>query len=173
MGIHILLQSPTENHLHGITEMIIFVNTIVWDMNQRLQQFIQAENLSQAQFADLLKVARASVSNILSGRNKPGFDFLESLSLHFPDLNLEWLVTGRGRMYKSRTESLPSITSESPVPTDGLLFPDSQPAENPVFAADPVPPGRIPASQTVVQSEKKVDRILVFFSDGTYQEIIS
>ena len=94
-------------------------------MNQRLQQFIQAENLSQAQFADLLKVARASVSNILSGRNKPGFDFLESLSLHFPDLNLEWLVTGRGRMYKSRTESLPSITSESPVPTDGLLFPDS------------------------------------------------
>ena len=103
-------------------------------MNQRLQQFIQAENLSQAQFADLLKVARASVSNILSGRNKPGFDFLESLSLHFPDLNLEWLVTGRGRMYKSRTESLPSITSESPVPTDGGGFSINRSPEKTVFS---------------------------------------
>ena len=45
-------------------------------MNIRLQQFLSAENLSQAQFADIIGVARASVSHIIAGRNKPGFDFI-------------------------------------------------------------------------------------------------
>ena len=57
-------------------------------MNKRLQQFLNAENISQSQFADTLNVARAGVSHILAGRNKPGFDFIESLILHFPDLNI-------------------------------------------------------------------------------------
>ena len=70
-------------------------------MNKRLQQFLAAENISQAQFAETLGVARASVSHILSGRNKPGFDFLESMIRHYPALNFEWLLTGRGRMYDS------------------------------------------------------------------------
>ena len=69
-------------------------------MNRRLLQFIQAENITQTQFADTLSVARGSVSHILAGRNKPGYDFLESLLLHYPRLNLEWLLTGKGRMYK-------------------------------------------------------------------------
>ncbi|MBP3202124.1 MAG: helix-turn-helix transcriptional regulator [Bacteroidales bacterium] len=69
-------------------------------MNRRLLQFLQAQNITQTQFADTLSVARGSVSNILSGRNKPGYDFLESLLLHYPMLNLEWLMTGRGSMIR-------------------------------------------------------------------------
>ena len=69
-------------------------------MNRRLLQFLQAENITQSQLADILSVARGSVSHILSGRNKPGYDFLESLLLHFPSLNLDWLMTGKGRMYR-------------------------------------------------------------------------
>lgn len=143
------------------------------NMNQRLLQFIQAENLSQAQLADLLRVARASVSNILSGRNKPGFDFLESLSLHFPDLNLEWFVTGRGRMYKSHSE--PSLSTGSAVqnPESDLLFPADEPAENPVSEADSAAREEIPQPQALSPGGRKVEKILVFFTDGTYQEIIS
>ena len=69
-------------------------------MNRRLLLFLQAENITQSQFADTLSVARGSVSHILSGRNKPGYDFLESLALHYPNLNLEWLLTGKGPMNK-------------------------------------------------------------------------
>ena len=64
-------------------------------MNRRLQQFLRAENISQSQFADTIGVARASVSHILAGRNKPGFDFLLAMSKHYPSLNLEWLITLR------------------------------------------------------------------------------
>ena len=61
-------------------------------MNKRLQQFLNAENISQSQFADTVGVAKASVSHILAGRNKPGFEFIESVARHFPRLNLEWLI---------------------------------------------------------------------------------
>ncbi|MBQ3766822.1 MAG: helix-turn-helix transcriptional regulator [Bacteroidales bacterium] len=69
-------------------------------MDKRLQQFLDAENISQAQLADTLGVARASISHILSGRNRPGFDFLEGMALHFPGISMDWLLTGNGRMYK-------------------------------------------------------------------------
>lgn len=72
-------------------------------MNHRLQQFLAAENLTQAQFADSIDVAKASISHILSGRNKPGFDFIENTARRYPSLNLEWLITGKGKMYKQDT----------------------------------------------------------------------
>ena len=75
-------------------------------MNRRLEQFLAAENITQAQLADTLQVARASVSHILAGRNRPGFDFIESMALHYPELNLDWLVTGRGKMYNNESISL-------------------------------------------------------------------
>ena len=84
-------------------------------MDTRLQQFLDAENITQAQLADTLGVARAGISHILSGRNKPGFDFLEAMALHYPQISMDWLLTGRGRMYKD------------------------VPAENPVFSSAQAP----------------------------------
>ena len=74
-------------------------------MDKRLQQFLDAENISQAQLADTLGVARAGISHILSGRNKPGFDFLEAMALHYPQISMDWLLTGKGRMYKETSAS--------------------------------------------------------------------
>ena len=82
-------------------------------MNRRLLQFLQAQDITQTQFADTLAVARGSVSHILSGRNKPGYDFLESLLLHYPELNLDWLLTGKGSMYREKT---PEIAAAAPLP---------------------------------------------------------
>ena len=80
-------------------------------MDKRLQQFLDAESISQAQLADTLGVARAGISHILSGRNKPGFDFLEAMAVHFPQISMDWLLTGKGRMYKDASGS----ASENPV----------------------------------------------------------
>ena len=83
-------------------------------MNQRILQFLAAENITQAQFADTIEVARATVSHVIAGRNKPGFDFIESISHHYPELNIEWLITGKGKMYKSNgIESIPA--KQSPI----------------------------------------------------------
>ena len=90
-------------------------------MNTRLQQFLAAENITQAQLADSLDVARAGVSHIIAGRNKPSYDFLSALLHHYPSLNAEWLMLGKGKMYKDLQEKTVEKIQEQPA---GLLFDD-------------------------------------------------
>ncbi len=128
-------------------------------MNHRLQQFLTAENITQSVFADTIGVARASVSHILAGRNKPGFDFIESISLHYPALNIEWLITGKGRMYK---------TAEAETRNPEL----SAPVFSPAIPAASVAPSMPHLSKVKNEVKgRKIVKMTVFFDDGTYQDL--
>ena len=98
-------------------------------MNTRLKQFLAAENITQAQFADSINVVRASVSHVLSGRNNPSFDFIKAMMLQYPNLNIDWLMFGKGRMYKEQTR---------PEPLEDLLFSDLD-LEDDVRTTPPAP----------------------------------
>lgn len=149
-------------------------------MNQRLQQFLTAENLSQSQFADILGVARASVSHILAGRNKPGFDFIESMAKRFPTLNIDWFITGKGKMYNNATESIQGKVfevEESAMQDD--LFAAGDYDDAPVQTGPAAvfhSPSR-PVSNAlhreikVVENKKVITKITVFYNDGTYIEL--
>lgn len=137
-------------------------------MNNRLQQFIAAENISQAQLADSLNVARASISHILAGRNKPSYDFISSLMKEFPNLNIEWLMFGKGKMYKELAENRQSF-----------LFPEEDPGE--VFSDVPASiDGNIaPSSEIttldnitkIVEKQRNIKKVIILFDDGSFQEI--
>lgn len=130
-------------------------------MNTRLQQFLAAENLSQSQLADTIGVARASISHIVAGRNKPGFDFIESLSRHFPALNLEWLITGKGKMY--------SDGSKREIPAELPLFePVDSPAQD--YRSETITPAKLQTASRSGSTAAKVAKIIVFYEDGTFQE---
>lgn len=83
-------------------------------MNNRLQQFLELENLTPAKLADILGVQRSGLSHILSGRNKPGFEFITKLLSKFPRINSEWLLMGRGKPYKDMNGE----NSASPLPSE-------------------------------------------------------
>ena len=70
-------------------------------MKDRLLKFLNSEELSSARFAGIIDVQPSSVSHILSGRNKPGFDFIQKILINFPSLNADWLILGKGNMYKN------------------------------------------------------------------------
>jgi len=141
-------------------------------MNQRLQQFLAAENISQAQFADTIEVARASISHVLAGRNKPGYDFIRSIADHYPKLNLDWLITGKGKMYRDNSpaiKSTPSFESDlfasendESIHTTVLetkktiLIPEKNKNEN---MSIPLPVSR------------KIKKIIVYYDDNSYQEL--
>lgn len=76
-------------------------------MNNRLQQFLSLENLTPSALADKLGVQRSGLSHILSGRNKPGYDFIKKILTNFPEINSEWLLLGKGKPYKDRNEKIP------------------------------------------------------------------
>ncbi|MDT8432164.1 MAG: helix-turn-helix transcriptional regulator [Bacteroidales bacterium] len=69
-------------------------------MEDRLLKFLDTEQLSSSKFADVIGVQRSSVSHILTGRNKPSFDFLQKTLKAFPMLNADWLILGEGDMYE-------------------------------------------------------------------------
>lgn len=178
-------------------------------MNRRIQQFLNAENITQSQFADSINVARASVSHIIAGRNKPGFDFIENMARRYPSLNLEWLITGKGRMYKSDDDAntlfsepavspapLPEVvetplpapktpeidiqeeaaaTPENPTPAEQkpVQKAENSPTTEPAPAASqPAAEERAAAASQPVCSSKTIKKMIVLFSDGTYQELM-
>ncbi len=165
-------------------------------MNRRLQQFLSAENISQSQFAETLGVARANISHILSGRNKPGFDFIEKLLRAYPALNLDWLVTGKGKMYKSigqpvkEEQTPPSSSSELfdneedglsieafENQDDALIFQSAMNYPEPAAPQSSSKQSSFKTSSVTSRNDrqtstnKKIVKVLVFYSDNTYQEL--
>ena len=108
-------------------------------MKERLVQLMDLEQLSPSKFADIIGVQRSSVSHIVSGRNKPSFDFLQKTLKAFPGLNADWLILGEGTMYDKMGRDV-----------SGNLF---DPAVEPVEASFP---GDIP----------KVDRLTAQMNDS-------
>ena len=146
-------------------------------MNTRLQQFLAAENITQAQLADSLDVARAGVSHIIAGRNKPSYDFLSALLHHYPSLNAEWLMLGKGKMYKDLQEKTVEKIQEQPA---GLLFDDfdeiveeksdAQHSESVNIHSTNKINNLDNAMQSIVK-QRNVNKIIVLFDDGTFQEM--
>ena len=146
-------------------------------MNNRLKQFLAAENISQAQFADTINVVRASVSHVLAGRNNPSYDFIRAIMDNYPALNIEWLILGKGKMYKEREA--------------GLLFEEPEQEAMPEMPESSLPETEIPlqvlgtqtnitsttemnAINNIIQTpvkQRKVSKIIVLFDDGSYQEM--
>ena len=144
-------------------------------MKSRLQQFLEVEQLSPAKLADIIGTQRSGLSHILSGRNKPGFDFIQKLLLKFPALNAEWLITGKGKMYKESTER--------PQPDKSTFKSNQRPADEELLCSDneyftgDFPEYELTENsvndkiQEIPREKKNLKRILLVYSDNTFQEI--
>ena len=148
-------------------------------MNRRLEQFLAAENVSQSEFADAIGVARASVSHILAGRNKPSYDFITSMMLHYPKLNMEWLLAGKGKMYKEPLAPAPSEPAAEEEEPQNLFT--STPQEAPIPAPEDIPTPDTPLPQTnplpvepiqKSDNQRKITKIIVLYDDNSFQELI-
>lgn len=133
-------------------------------MQTRLLQFLSAENLTQAEFAKKLGVSGPNVTHIISGRNKPSYDFIISLADHYPALNLEWLLLGKGKMYK---ENAPISPSDEP---ENILF-GGLPDENGDETASNVDIISLDNQSQVSVNQRKAVRVSIFYDDGSFQDL--
>ncbi len=143
-------------------------------MNTRLKQFLAAENISQAQFADTIMVVRASVSHVLAGRNKPGYDFIKAIMDNYPSLNIEWLMLGKGKMYKeAQVLAQPQPQNVGEVQETGLLFSDII-DEEPVVKENIELSTKIETIDNIPQhpvKQRNVSKIIILYDDGSFQEM--
>lgn len=66
-------------------------------VKERLVQYIKSKGLSNSEFCRRIGVSNAFISSM---RRSMQPDKTESIALNFPDLNISWLLTGKGEMLK-------------------------------------------------------------------------
>ena len=128
---------------------------------KRLQKVIDYYNESASSFATKVGVQRSSISHILSGRNKPSLDFIMKILDTFPEVELYWLLNGKGVFPKSLEQ--PKVEIPKPTSTPNL-FTDEKPTLPKTEISEPVQN----FSPQINSNGKEIDRIVIFYTDGTF-----
>ncbi|MCK8494068.1 MULTISPECIES: helix-turn-helix transcriptional regulator [Spirosoma] len=159
-------------------------------INDKIKQILIEKNLSPSYFADEIGVQRSSISHILSGRNRPSFDIIQKIIRRFPELGYEWIMEDESQ------NPMPSQASSINYSTRNTIRPNDRPDRfhQEVSYSVPQPLGvrsqrnEIPPSSPTVPinsefveepapmpttAEKKVERILIFYTDGSFREYTS
>ncbi len=147
----------------------------------RLQLVMKHYGLTANELADKLRIQKSAVSHLLSGRNKPRFDILQRFAEAFPDLNIRWLLTGKGNLLASPTPPLSvshhpeniSTENNDPIrPSPEMEDADAveKPRENALNEQNMSPITKNSAHEHLNQT-KKIDtpsEILRIYEDGTF-----
>ena len=82
-------------------------------VNQRVRELIDVMyNGNISAFCKEVNAKQSSISSTVGGRmSSPSFDLLKSITTVICDINTEWLLTGKGEMFKEKNE-LPKILNE-------------------------------------------------------------
>ncbi len=121
---------------------------------ERLTRIMKFYQLSASAFADKIQVPRSSISHLLSGRNKPSLDFVLKVVKEFDQVELYWLLNGKGTFPRSE---------------DTATAPEQMKLEPEITAK------QIPGISEVVTNaqSKKIERIVIFFEDGTFKQYVT
>ena len=154
-------------------------------MKERITYLMKDLDLGTSGLSELTGIKPSSISHVLSGRNKPGFEFIQKVLHAIPELNARWFMTGEGEMYASTQQRVSN--------------PPTQNGENDLFSNvnTETPTHLSPRESNISKqakplvkkddskgrdSEKKVDkqdiakgissleRIVFFYTDGSFKE---
>jgi len=173
-------------------------------MTDRIELILKTQNLTPTQFADAIGIQRSSMSHILARRNKPSLDFVMKLLKRFPEINAEWLLTGKNQMFDIGAQA-PTL-SAGQTPQIGLKTPEfewddhsehavadvhvrdnesvkannfgtdykSAPAEQPLHTSAVSLEHKkiLPTDRQDKNQNSDIERIIVFFADGTFKSYV-
>lgn len=145
------------------------------DFIKRLEILLEYYTLNASSFADKIGVQRSSMSHLLSGRNKPSLDFVMKIMEVFPDVNVYWILDGKGSFLKSNLEN----EKTEPVKIENSIDPIVPKNEvlQSLFDSEVKPSENIiPEKQQanfIIQDDKKgngIYKIVIFYNDGTFKD---
>lgn len=144
---------------------------------KRLELLLDYYSLNASAFADKIGVQRSSLSHLLSGRNKPSLDFILKILEVFPDVDLYWILNGKGNFPKNSDEKKTEIiagkiiSAPTPIPQNltfkNLFSPSEIPVvKNTVENRNPITNENI----TISTSSNEIDKIVIFYKNGTFKD---
>lgn len=139
------------------------------DFIKRLEIILDYYNLSASAFADKINVQRSSLSHLLSGRNKPSLDFIIKVIEVFPEVDLYWILNGKGTFPKSEKnfsiQSTKQEVTSDEINTPDLFSTDQTNSKQP-FITNEIEKKLISLSNN---DAKTIERIVIFYTDGSYK----
>lgn len=148
------------------------------DFIKRLEIILDFYGLNASSFADKIGVQRSSLSHLLSGRNKPSLDFILKILEVFPEVDLYWILNGKGTFPKNpESKSVGNISNEKSTKEDShkttidTVVPKNLFTEITTDVPLPIEVERNEARQQSSSESKNrdIDKIIIFYKDGTFK----
>ena len=97
-------------------------------MIDRINLLLKAKNISARQFAEEIGIQPSGMSHILSGRNNPSLDFVMKVVRRWPEVNINWLMFGKGEMFAGAPLNVAPV-APAPVTTTPMPAAPSTPQQ--------------------------------------------
>lgn len=137
--------------------------------NERLMAIMEAEKMSAREFANALSISPATLSNISNGRNKPSLDLLQRACNRFRVISSDWLFLGVGPMYRQAPDAQEQVLFDVRPENPESESQSDNNGQAPIQSASKSKSPQVVTVERVI--EKKIKKIVVFFDDGTFQEL--
>jgi transcriptional regulator with XRE-family HTH domain len=162
------------------------------EISLRIKELIDNSGLSNKEFAEKIDISPAIISHILSGRNKPSLQVIQRITNVYTNVNLNYLLTGAGALYRSKPALSDTVKQETnfntdeavrmvPPPSSTPLHPSAAKPETEASEAEQAPS----AKKTNVNSSNKhmfntshkrtgktIERVIIFYSDKSMEEYL-
>jgi transcriptional regulator with XRE-family HTH domain len=152
------------------------------DFVKRLEIIMDYYGLNASSFADRIGVQRSSMSHLLSGRNKPSLDFVLKIQDVFPNVDLYWILNGKGSFPKTEEgnsnvknyESLEIEKQNAPTSLNenfaaGDLFSEINKKEEEKSQTRYSPEIK---NQNLRSEEGEIEKIVIFYKNGTFKAYV-
>ena len=155
------------------------------DFTKRLERIFEYYELTASTFSERINVQRSTISHLLSGRNKPSLDFIMKVVDEFPEVDLFWLVDGKGMFPKNSTTLLYSEKEKEEIDNEETnqinLFENIKEVESEKVKIviskseneNLIETKIVPSSQNVDYNSDEIESIIVFYKDGSFKKYLS
>ncbi|MBP6758022.1 MAG: helix-turn-helix transcriptional regulator [Flavobacterium sp.] len=149
------------------------------DFIKRLEIILDYYSLNASSFADKIGVQRSSLSHLLSGRNKPSLDFILKILDVFPEVDLYWVLNGKGTFPKSEFENNISLSSSTPTADTPMVETKTEHTSD--LFSETLSNKKNPVEEKLVENfsntpfleiqknNSEIDRIVIFYKNGTFK----
>ena len=160
------------------------------DDNDRVIELMRVLNMTSRQLATEIGVQPSTISNIVARRNRPSLEFLQKVSVAFPEISSDWLFLGKGSIYAQKSDSQrlmefdeDDVTSSQSALSDGPTVTENMRTDR-NGGVKPVQAGTKNSAESqqsqffVAQApqvdmatavrDRKIKKVIILFDDGMY-----
>lgn len=69
-------------------------------IGNRIEEILKLKNLNYRSLGKLIDYSDTQVRNIVIGKSIPKADFFQAINREFPEININWVITGNGELLK-------------------------------------------------------------------------